>query len=442
MPQNKSTSRIAAITGKLAVALAALLAPAMLFAKSINVKFDAALTNETGWVYDTGFEYVSTQKKYGFKSGNKNLDQIISPAFDFAITSVVINAEKASNKTTRNMSIRATSGNAAHNAVELVDGIIPPDQVSFTITNIWDKSDAVHSFSLLTTGGNGNLYLTGAIISGVPIIDAPTNLQADDITGTRFRLSWTNPENAVSNRITVSRIIQHEAEGTTLAEYDFNEFSNGGRNPVDITSDFTNTIPAFAGSSLIYLPTNSEDIIQISSGKQQGSLIFDFASFRDVLDEVTNVSMLVSAKKHSSDVTGVWNLEAAQFDDDDNASQTTNVVLGFEFPQSPCAIQIKDPAACKSVTLRPSGTTAGNRRILIDYLAFIRDYSPAITSTNLVKTAFVTDSTTYSVRGLCPRNEYVARITAFDAEGNKSSPSEPLAFTTNGDAIPFSIRIQ
>ena len=281
-----------------------------------------------------------------------------------------------------------------------------------------------------------------AVISGVPLIEAPTDLQADDIKGTRFRLSWTNPENAVSNRITVSRIIQHEAEGTTLAEYDFNEFSNSGGNPVDITSDFTNTIPAFAGSSLIYLPTNSEDIIQISSGKQQGSLIFDFASFRDVLDEVINVSMLVSAKKHSSDVTGVWNLEAAQFDDDDNASQTTNVVLGFEFPQSPCAIQIKDPAACKSVTLRPSGTTAGNRRILIDYLAFVRDYSPASTSTNLVKTAVVTGSTTYSVRGLCPRTEYVARITAFDAEGNESSPSEPIAVTTNGEAIPFSIHIK
>lgn len=427
------------------VAFAMLLAPAILIAETTNVTFDAALTNETGWVYDTGFEYVSTQKKYGFKSGNNNLDQVISPAFDFAITSVVINAEKASNKTTRKMSIRATSGNAAHSAVELVDGIIPPDQVSFTITNIWDKSDAVHSFSLLTTGGSGNLYLTGAVISGVLIIDAPTNLQADDIKGTRFRLSWTNPENAASNRITVSRIIQHETEGTTLAEYDFNEFSNGGRNPVDITSDFTNTIPAFAGSSLIYLPTNSEDIIQISSSKQQGSLIFDFASFRDVLDEVTNVSMLVSAKKHSSDVTGVWNLEAAQFDDDDNTSQTTNVVLGFEFPQSPCAIQIKDPAACKSVTLRPSDTTAGNRRILIDSIAFIRNYVTAHVETNIVRSISIpangTDAET-TIRSLKPNADYLVTVTAFDAEGNESSPSEPLAVTTNGEAIPFSIRIQ
>ena len=51
MPQSKVTSRIAAITGKLVVTFAALLAPAILIAETTNVTFDAALTNETGWVY-------------------------------------------------------------------------------------------------------------------------------------------------------------------------------------------------------------------------------------------------------------------------------------------------------------------------------------------------------------------------------------------------------
>ena len=434
MPQNKSTSRIAAITGKLAVALAALLAPAMLFAKSINVTFNAALTNETGWAYHAD---VKINNKGLYVSGHNA--KITSPAFDFAITSVVISVS-ATQSCTRNLIVSAYNHETNKSRLERIYSEIEKGGNS-VITASWDASDLVTSISLTSTEGEQNLYLVSATIHGAAIVPPPTNLQADDITGTRFRLSWTNPENAASNRITVSRIIQHEAEGTTLAEYDFNEFSNGGGNPVDITSDFTNTIPAFAGSSLIYLPTNSEDIIQISSGKQQGSLIFDFASFRDVLDEVTNVSMLVSAKKHSSDVTGVWNLEAAQFDDDDNASQTTNVVLGFEFPQSPCAIQIKDPAACKSVTLRPSGTTAGNRRILIDHLAFARDYSPASISTNLVQTVFTTGNTA-RVRGLSPSADYLVTVTAFDAEGNESSPSEPLAVTTNGDAIPFSIRIQ
>ena len=33
-------------------------------------------------------------------------------------------------------------------------------------------------------------------------------------------------------------------------------------------------------------------------------------------------------------------------------------------------------------------------------------------------------------------------VKVVDIDGNESSPSEPLAVTTNGDAIPFSIRIQ
>lgn len=418
------------------VAFATILIPLILSANSTTITFDTALTNGTEWSFND-------------KVGNNNTGyyllqdaEVATPQFGFNITSVEIRVATTSS-CNRNLIIRP-GGNASSDS-DCAFNTIPAG----TTTNLfatWNAASPVRSFIIKSTvGSKGNLYIKSAVISGAPIIDAPTNLQADDIKGTRFHLSWTNPENAASNRITVLRIIQHEAEGTTLAEYDFNEFSNGGGNPVDITSDFTNTIPAFAGSSLIYLPTNSEDIIQISSGKQQGSLIFDFASFRDVLDEVTNVSMLVSAKKHSSDVAGVWNLEAAQFDDDDNTSQTTNVVLGFEFPQSPCAIQIKDPAACKSVTLRPSDTTAGNRRILIDSIAFIRNYATAHVETNIVRSISIPANGTdaeMTIRSLKPNADYLVTVTAFDAEGNESSPSEPLAVTTNGEAIPFSIRIQ
>ena len=421
------------------VAFAMLLAPAILIAETTNVTFDAALTNETGWVYS---DKILSSKEGGEHPYFRTIGSYIeSQQFSFNVTSITIRLSCSSTSATRHLQIGPTL-----DIGQQTTGVAEKDKQE-NQTFVFDAASNMRSFliSLKGSGTTGNWHVYSATISGVPIIDAPTNLQADDIKGTRFRLSWTNPENATSNRITVSRIIQHEAEGTTLAEYDFNEFSNGGRNPVDITSDFTNTIPAFAGSSLIYLPTNSEDIIQISSSKHQGSLIFDFASFRDVLDEVTNVSMLVSAKKHSSDVAGVWNLEAAQFDDDDNTSQTTNVVLGFEFPQSPCAIQIKDPAACKSVTLRPSDTTAGNRRILIDSIAFIRNYVTAHVETNIVRsisiTANGTDAET-TIRSLKPNADYLVTVTAFDAYGNESSPSEPLAVTTNGDAIPFSIRIQ
>lgn len=415
----------------LPAALAALLAPSLLFASTVEVTFDAALTNETGWVYDSGFEYVSSQKKYGFKSGNENLDQVISPAFDFAITSVVINAEKASNKTTRRMSIRATSGNAAHNAVELVDGIIPPDQVSFTITNIWDKSDAVHSFSLLTTGGSGHLYLTGAVISGVLIIDAPTNLQADDIKGTRFRLSWTNPENAVSNRIELSEIVEIETNCGSVLEYDFNDFTNNNNSAKDITDDFTNSIPAFTGSTLIRLPAHTNGIIQISKDDTKGYLVH--SGFADY----SNMSMVISLRVPTDSQLKTFGVGYLSSEGTTNEFATFSMGVAFQTN----TVSLADVPANASIVLNTQGTSH-KRVVYVDYLAFVNTGPTTICETNLVKTAVVTGSTTYSVRGLCPRTEYVARITAFDADGNESRPSDPLHVETSDEGVPLSVRIR
>jgi hypothetical protein len=84
---------------------------------------------------------------------------------------------------------------------------------------------------------------------------------------------------------------------------------------------------------------------------------------------------------------------------------------------------------------------SGNKkyhRVIIDEISFERDYTEEIV---LLKTLF-TAGNPMTVRGLSPNADYLVTVTAFDAEGNESSPSEPLAVTTNGEAIPFSIRIQ
>ena len=126
-----------------------------------------------------------------------------------------------------------------------------------------------------------------------------------------------------------------------------------------------------------------------------------------------------------------------------SAEGTTNEFATFslevEFRTN--TVSLASVPANASIILNTQGANS-KRVVYIDYMAFIGDSLSTDLSTNLVKTAFVTGSTTYSVRGLCPRTEYVARITAFDADGNESSPSEPLAVTTNGEAIPFSIHIK
>ena len=429
MPQNKSTSRIAAITGKLAVALAVLLAPAILIAETISVTFDAALTNETGWSFND-------------KVGNNNTGyyllqdaEVATPQFGFNITSVEIRVATTSS-CNRNLIIRP-GGNASSDS-DCAFNTIPAG----TTTNLfatWNTASPVRSFIIKSTvGSKGNLYIKSAVISGVPIIDAPTNLQADNIRGTRFRLSWTNPAGASSNRVDVSSVARRKASGETIEEYDFLAFTNTSVNAQGRLDDdrLLMGYPAFSGEK-IYMAGLSTGVVQISSREDRGYLVYDRS--RLAADDLT---LVVSAKKHSSDTSGTWGLSVAQLDDGGTTNSLALLDLDYEFPSSPFTVPLPNCGTPCRLLLLPSDSAKGNRRILIDHLAFVQGYSPEAVETNVVKTAFVTDSTTYSVRGLCPRTEYVARITAFDADGNESSPSEPLAVTTNGDAIPFSIRIQ
>ena len=425
MPQNKSTIRIAAITGKLAVALAALLAPAILIAETISVTFDAALTNETGWVYS---DKILSSNEGGEHPYFRTIGSYIeSQQFSFNVTSITIRLSCSNTSATRHLQIGPTL-----DIGQQTTGVAEKDKQE-SQTFVFDAASNMRSFliSLKGSGTTGNWHVYSATISGVPIIDAPTNLQADNIKGTRFRLSWTNPENAVSNKIEVSEIVETKTSGGSILEYDFNDFTNNSGSATDITDDFTNAIPAFAGSSLIRLPANTNGIIQISKDTAKGYLVH--SGFADY----SSMSLAMSIRRPTSDhgkTFGIGYLSA-----EGTTNEFATFSLEVEFRTN--TVSLASVPANASIILNTQGANS-KRVVYIDYMAFIGDSLSTDLSTNLVKTAFVADSTMYCARDLSPRTQYIARITAFDAEGNESSPSEPLAVTTNDEAIPFSIRIR
>ena len=441
-------------------ALAALLAPSLLLADRISIDIGAlaSATNQfssecnvattNGWTI-MGIDSYS-DKTVNIRINRNVSDQHIdSPVFAHAITHIELKLKSSAQADRRLAFIPVYDGTATTDkSLWSLCDYSPNKDTYVARTNFFPISANVHAFRMALDDGKGS---TGWGVSEMTIvttdtdpISPPTNLQADNIRGTRCDLSWTNPENAVSNRIEVSEIVRKEEDGTMLDEYDFMAFTNTAKNASDCydkNSLRMNVYSSFSGTN-IYAAGNSTGVVQISSSDHQGYLQYDFSELRETLDKAANVSLILSAKKHPTDASGNWGLLITVATADGAAINATTNNLAEEFPATPFVIPLQNVTANEILVLEPSDDTKKNRRILIDYLAFIRDYCPAITSTNLVKTAFVTDSTTYSVRGLCPRTEYVARITAFDAEGNESSPSEPLAVTTNGEALPFSIRIQ
>ena len=77
----------------------------------------------------------------------------------------------------------------------------------------------------------------------------------------------------------------------------------------------------------------------------------------------------------------------------------------------------------------------------LEYLAFVAAPESAQAASNVVASVFA-ESSPGSVGGLSGRTEYFACVTAFDAEGNASPPSAPVAFTTTKPVLPFAIRIR
>ena len=406
-------------------ALAALLAPSLLIADTVEVTFDAALTNETGWVYS---DKILSSTEGGEHPYFRTIGSYIeSQQFSFNVTSITIRLSCSSTNATRHLQIGPTS-DIGQQTTDVAENNKQENQ-----TFLFDAASNMRSFliSLIGIGTTGNWHVYSATISGVPIIDAPTNLQADDIKGTRFRLSWTNPENAVSNRIEMSEIVEIETNCGSVLEYDFNDFTNNSGSATDITDDFTNAIPAFAGSSLIRLPANTNGIIQVSKDTAKGYLVH--SGFADY----SSMSLAMSIRRPTSDhgkTFGIGYLSA-----EGTTNEFATFSLEVEFRTN--TVSLASVPANASIILNTQGANS-KRVVYIDYMAFIGDSLSTDLSTNLVKTAFVTGSTTYSVRGLCARTEYVARITAFDADGNESRPSDPLHVETSDEGVPLSVRIR
>ena len=284
------------------------------------------------------------------------------------------------------------------------------------------------------------------VTDDTPVLTPPTNLSASYIKGTRFRLSWANPVNAVSNKIEVSEVVRKVVYGTMLDEYDFMAFTNKSSSVTehyDKQSLQVNDYHSFSGTNIYKAASNSTGVVQISNGKSLGYLKYDFSAIRDSLDEAADISLHISAKKHNTDISTInWKLLVAQINNNNTTNKTDEIDLTGDFPSSPFTIQVVQPNSCRAIVMRPSDETQGNRRILIDYLAFINVGPTTICETNLVITAFATNSTTYCVRELNPRTQYIASTMAFDEDGNESKQSELISFMTGSEELPFIIRLQ
>ena len=271
----------------IAAAVVLLLASATALAETASVVFDAALTNGTDWTYSD--KVKSSGKGYYFSALGAAAK---SPRFDFAITSTTVTVSLTPS-CTRNLVISPLSADG--DAVAALSRSFTPssNQVSHVVAT-WNAEERVRSIIIETTSGGQNLYLLSAEIDGAALVSPPTDLRVDQVSGTGAVLSWTNPTGAVSNRIDIGTVAVVE-EPPEPVEYDFNGFSNQTGQAVDATDEFVRSLPAFAGSSVVYLPTNSHGVVQVSKDNTKGYLVH--SGFADSSNRNIVVSLKIPDRK-------------------------------------------------------------------------------------------------------------------------------------------------
>lgn len=415
----KSISRIAFL------ALAALSAPDSLRADQVEVTFDTALTNTTAWAYSEKILISSEGEEHPYF---RTLESAItSPEYSFNITSITVRLSCTSTDPTRNLRIKPSFGE------ELQTSNVAKKDATEYQSFLFARENAVRSFSITLKGSGqtGYWHIYSAVISGVPIVDPPADVAVDSVEGTRCRLTWTNSGNTSSNRIDVFEVGRTEEAGANVLEYDFGEFKNESGNSTDITGDFTNAIPSFAGSSVIRLPARSDGVIQVSQDDKKGYLVH--SGFEDCSDLSLTISLRIPTNSQGKQFGMGYEDAAGETNQFPLISMSTNFVTNV--------VSLAELPANTPLIFNTEG--AGSKRVVyIDYIAFADGHARATVSTNFVKSVFATDSATCSVRGLAPWTDYVARVTAFDADGNESAPSPPVDFATNGGNLPFVIMLK
>ena len=399
-------------------------------ARAMDVTFDASLTNKTGWTY--------SEVKYGAKGCylGSGKAAVTSPPFSFAVTSltVVVSTTSVADNA-RRLKARPFIGDGAEDGWGDEADVTPSaanERQSVTVA--WDAADGVRRVALHSTAGSaGNLYLHSASILGVTTVEAPADVWIDGAMADRFSISWTNPPNAVSNVVSVWRVTRRAEEGLTVAAFDFDSVSNGGAT-TGLTQSVLRTCGDFEGEGL-YLPANSAGLIQISKSKGLPGLL----AYKG--EGVAHDTTLVIAAAKPKNVPNMVGLDVLWTSADGaETNLVENVALGYAMATN--FVPLCSVPAGASVVLRPSPNSSGDRRVVLDSIAFVRGYSPAAVETELAFSQVVEGAATATARGLSAYAEHLVTVVAFDANGVASEPSEAVAAWTNGKRHPLAVKLR
>lgn len=412
-------------------------------AAEVEVTFTCSLTNNTDWVYTQNTKTNVDGRLY---ISSKTDIAVISPIFDFAITSITVVAKHTNDSEKRKLLyVFPLIDNKPVDGKEYWREITPNGIEENEVSCSWSKEDRIQSIGFKADeGSDGNIYLLSAEICGVSIPYPPENLEATRVGGRQITVKWLNPEVVKGNKISVYKSSWNEESYETVSSYNFNEVSNDGATN-EKADDFIDKYPDFSGSTLIYLPAKSAGQIQISKSEEKG--VLKHRGFGDY--DSLSVDMTVRKYFHVTVVEEDGGSVIKEVEDNgimtigyEKPAGTTNVFatvdLEKEFQRQ--IIPLKDFPANTPILFNATGNKT-NHRVIIDEIKFIKNYSPAGERYELVQEINTSESK-IRLSNLERNTDYVIRVTAIDADGKESENAELRVKTSSQNDSGFFIRIQ
>ena len=410
---------------------------------TLEVEFTENLTNKTEWVYTDKTKTSGDGKLY---ISSKDGVAVISPTFDFAITSVTVVARHTNITHDRKLLYTFPMVNEEHTDDEtLWREITPEGNDENVVCCFWPKEKRIRSIGFMAkNGSDGNIYLLSAKIYGVSIPYPPENLETSRIGGKQITIKWQNPESVQSNNIRVYKSTWSEESFETVCSYDFNEFSNDGASNKKVDA-FTGNYSDFAGSTLIYLPTNSVGQIQISKSDEKGVLKHKgFENYNSLCVDMTVRKYFTSKETEENGGTVIKENE----DDDtmtvgyEYPAGTTNVfeTVNLEKDFKREIIPLNGVPADAPILFNASGNKT-NHRVIIDEIKFIKNYSPAGERLDLVQETNISGSK-IRLSNLERNTDYVIRVAAADANGKESESAELRVKTSSQNDSGFYLKVR
>jgi hypothetical protein len=414
---------------------------------TLEVEFTENLTNETEWVY-TGKTTTSVDGKLYISS--KGGASVISPMFDFAITSVTVVAYHSSDNPVRRLFAVPISGNNISDDMTNLKCEITPrnGKNQDAVACSWNKEEHIQAIEFhMEEGSSGNIYLLSAKILGVSIPYPPENLEAARVGGKQIFIKWRNSDTVAGNKVRVYKTTWRDESFETVKSYDFNAegFQNKGKND-EITADLLiESYPDFADSTLIYLPTNSVGQIQISKSDEKGVLKHKgFENYNSLCVDMTARKYFTSKKTEENGGTVIKENE----DDDtmtvgyEYPAGTTNVfaTVNLEKDFKREIIPLNGVPADAPILFNATGNKT-NHRVIIDEMKFIKNYSPAGERLDLVQETN-TSGSKIRLSNLERNTDYVIRVAAADANGKESESAELRVKTSSQNDSGFYLKVR